>query len=58
MSNQKPMTYFSSPSETIKSGYGKIKYREWCEKEIERMAKKGTVAKIVTREDGFIALSR
>lgn len=41
------------------SGYGRIKYQEWCEKERDRINSKwGEKVYIVTRANGDIALSR
>jgi len=58
MNEKKTITHWSSPDEIIDSGYGKITYREWCQKERDRINQHGDGAKIVTRRDGFIALSR
>jgi len=58
MSDKKTVTQWSSPAEIIDSGYGKITYREWCEKERDRINKRGDGVRIVKRKDGFIALSR
>jgi len=52
------VTEWGFPDEIIDSGYGKITYREWCEKERDRINKRGDGVNIVTRGDGFIALSR
>jgi len=58
MNEKKMMTQWSSPNEIIDSGYGRITYREWCEKERDRINQRGESVKIMTRGDGFIALSR
>ena len=56
--SKKTLTHWSSPTEIIDSGYGNITYREWCEKERDRINVRGDGVKIVERGDGFIALSR
>lgn len=53
-----PVTEWSSPNEIIDSGYGKITYQLWCEKERDRINKGGDRVLILTRPDGFIALSK
>jgi len=52
------LTLWTPPEEIIRSGYGIITYREWCERERDRLNCNGGEAEIVTREDGFIALFR
>ena len=54
----KRVSEWSSPDEIIDSGYGRITYRVWCEKERDRINRHGDCVKIATRKDGFIALSR
>jgi len=56
--SKKTLTHYSSPSETIDSGYGLISYRKWCEKERDRINAHGDGVHIVTRKDGHIALTR
>ena len=51
------LTKWSSPREIIDSGYGKIAYRVWCEKERDRINKCGDTVKIV-EQFGHICLSR
>jgi hypothetical protein len=58
MKNDKRLTEWSQPSEILNSQYGKVTYREWCDKECARINERGDGVKIVTREDGCIALSR
>jgi len=58
MKCNKMVTEWGSPEEIIDSGYGKITYLEWCEKECNRINQRGDGVIIMTREDGFIALSR
>jgi len=58
MNEKKTMTHWTNPTDIIDSGYGKITYREWCDKERDRINKRGDGVKIVERADGFIALSR
>jgi len=58
MNEKKTLTQWSRPNEIIDSGYGKITFHTWCEKERDRINQRGDGVKIVTREDGFIALSR
>lgn len=52
------ITKWGHESETIDSGYGKITYREWCLKEVERLNVKGDSVVIVERTAGSIALAR
>ena len=56
------LTHWSSPDEIIASGYGKITYREWCDREQARINSRGDGVKIITRvggdQNGFIALYR
>jgi hypothetical protein len=61
MRQQQPreLTEFTNPLDMIDSQWGTIKYREWCERERDRInAKDGGKVKIVTRAGGMIALSR
>lgn len=59
MPHAKTLTFFSRPTEIIKSGYGKITYQEWCERERDRINVRGDRVHIVKREaDGYIALAR
>jgi hypothetical protein len=58
MSKKSTMTRWTKPDEIIDSQYGKITYQKWCEKERDRINKRGDKVKIVPRSDGFIALSR
>jgi hypothetical protein len=53
------LTEYSKPDEILKSQYGNTTYREWCERERERInANGGTAVRIVTDAEGRIALSR
>ena len=56
------LTHWSSPDEIIASGYGKITYREWCDREQARINSRGDGVKIITRvggdRNGYIALYR
>jgi len=56
--DKKTITEWSSPTEIINSGYGNITYREWCERERDRINKRGDTVRIVERKNGYIALSR
>lgn len=56
--SKKTLTEWSSPNEIINSQYGKVTYREWCQKERDRINVRGDGVMIVERADGFIALSR
>jgi hypothetical protein len=56
--SKNPLTHWSKPTEIIDSGYGEITYREWCQRERDRLNKRGDDVKIVVRADGLIALSR
>jgi len=58
MSDKPTLTEWSKPDEVINSGYGSISYQEWCEKERDRINTRGDGVRIVTHEDGCIALSR
>ena len=52
------MTLWTRPDEVLKSQYGKVTYREWCEREIQRIASTGGNARLVERPDGYVALFR
>ena len=54
----KPLTQWSEPDEIIRSGYGDIPYSEWCEREIQRIARHGKTVRIHKRKEGMIALVR
>jgi hypothetical protein len=58
MSNRKAVTVFDDPKTIVESQYGKITYREWCERERDRINKRGDGVQIVERKDGCIALLR
>ena len=58
MPKSKQITEWSDAQEIIKSGYGEITYREWCEREKERIGRHGTTVRIIKRKGGLIALSR
>ena len=59
--NQKEdtITDFCDPGEQFESQYGLITYKQWCDKEIDRMArgKDGIMVKIIGDIDGKIALA-
>lgn len=46
------ITEYSSPEEIINTNRGDINFKDWCNKEAKRIGD----AKVVTREDGYIAL--
>ena len=52
------ITLWVVPEDYIESSYGKITYREWCERERKRISAQGSTACVVAREDGMIALFR
>ena len=53
------ITDYAPPDEIIKSGYGRITHREWCNLEIERHRKHGANVYVKERKsDGHIALCR
>ena len=56
MNKDNLITEPSNPEEMINSCYGRIDYRTWCEKELERM--NDPTAKLITLDNGFIALTR
>lgn len=56
--SKKTLTHWSNPTEIIDSGYGEITYREWCEKERDRINGHNDNVKIVKHGDVLIALSR
>ena len=58
MTSKASITHWTKPNEVIVSEYGAITYREWCEKERDRINKHGVTVKIVKRAGGDIALSR
>lgn len=54
------ITVFGDPDEELDdTAYGKVTYREWCDKEAERMtaAGKGVVEVVTNEETGEIALA-
>ncbi|MDX9721444.1 MAG: hypothetical protein RBU37_11910 [Myxococcota bacterium] len=52
------LTLWTKPEETLKSRYGTVSYKEWCERERERIVSNGGSAKIIVRQDGWMALFR
>ncbi len=52
------LTLWTKPDEVLKSTYGHVTYQEWCERELQRITTNGGSARIVARDDGFIALFR
>jgi len=53
------ITQWGNPAEIIRSGYGNIPYRDWCERERARMNRRGDKVKIMERSHGTsIALAR
>jgi len=53
------VTRHAKTGDQIYSGYGKVTYQDWCDKEIARLLAKGeTKVQIVTNSGGLIALSR
>ena len=58
MNADKQMTLWTRPDEVLKSQYGTVTYREWCEREVQRIVTTGGHARLVERPDGFVALFR
>jgi len=56
--NDPRLTHWSPPDGIINSGYGRITNREWCEREMARINRRGDNVSIVTNADGMIALTR
>lgn len=59
--DEKRVSVWSYAGEIINSGWGAIPYKEWCAKEIDRLASKGIKAEIVKKKikDGVhIAVAR
>ena len=61
--SKKTLTHWGRPEEVIDSGYGRISYLEWCNKEMERINRRESGVRIITRVeqgeyDGYIALYR
>lgn len=52
------LTQYGRPEERFESQYGDVSYREWCENEIKRFARRGHRAHIEDLTDGRIALVR
>lgn len=53
------ITVWNRPNEIVPCRFGPITYREWCERERDRMTASGRRCEIKTRRnghDGFIAL--
>ena len=58
MSNRKLVTDWGKPTDMLESQYGTIPYREWCQREAERINQRGDGVRIVVKGNGLIALSR
>lgn len=58
MDDERRITLWTRPEEIIETAYGRMTYREWCERERERLTGRGDHVEIVTNEDGLIALVR
>ena len=55
---RKSLTHWGRPHELLQSQYGEVTYREWCEKERDRINKRGDGVRVVENAAGLIALSR
>lgn len=67
MSEENRLTVWGNPHEIVKvtlgskiihSGYGAVKYKDWCALEVTRMRKNGVSASIITNESGQICISK
>lgn len=47
-----------NPDEEIDSAYGRVTFRAWCDKERERLSRRGDLAKVRHNEQGLIAIFR
>ena len=55
--SKKSVTVWDHPNSRIDSQYGDISYRQWCEKEVERMNRNGGNVKL-SEHNEFIAITR
>ena len=46
------------PDEMLNCAYGRITFREWCDKECERLSRQGDPVEVCKNEQGRIALFR
>lgn len=58
MNDKNRITLWMVGEEYIESMYGRITYREWCERERERIYRSGETLRILHRKDGAVALFR
>jgi len=49
LADRRRMTHWAKATDTIRSGYGEITEREWCEREVARLNRHRCAAKVVTR---------
>lgn len=52
------ITLWTQADDIIETSYGRMTYREWCERERNRFEAQGEIVEVVTREDGTVALFR
>ena len=51
LADRRRMTHWAKATDTIRSGYGEITEREWCEREVARNNRCRCATKVVTRGD-------
>lgn len=49
-------TILGDPKEMMDSGFGRISYEEYCEKEVERLIEKGCDACVVHTKSGLVCV--